>query len=78
MGRVPWVWHMSVLHFLYLTRPYPWNVGNVYFTFLLCVTALCMIYVYMCVWGGGGGGGGGVGDRAFCMMNSRGYVSNPL
>ena len=49
---------MSVLHFLYLTEPCPWNVGNVCFTFLLCGIALCMmyvciyIYIYMpaCVW----------------------------
>ena len=38
---------MSILHFLYLVRPYPWDVGNVYFTFLLCLIALCMMYVYL-------------------------------
>ena len=38
---------MSILHFLYLARPYPWNVGNVWFTFLLYVVALCMMYVYL-------------------------------
>ena len=38
---------MSVLHFLYLTGPYPWNIGNVCFTFLLCVITLCMMYVYL-------------------------------
>ena len=38
---------MSVLHFLYLTGPYHWNVGNVWFTFLLCVVALCMMYLYL-------------------------------
>ena len=49
---------MFVLHFLYLVGSYPWNVGNVCFTFRLCMIALCMIYVciyiyvYMlsCVW----------------------------
>ena len=38
---------MSVLHFLYLAGPYPWNVGNVWFTFPLCVVALCILYVYL-------------------------------
>ena len=38
---------MFVLHFLYLVGPCPWNVGNVCFTFLLCVIALCMMYVYL-------------------------------
>ena len=38
---------MSVLHFLYLAGPYPWNVGNVWFTFTLCVITLCMMYVYL-------------------------------
>ena len=38
---------MSNLHFLYLARPYPWNVGNVCFTFSLYVIALCMMYVYL-------------------------------
>ena len=40
----------SVLHFLYLDGPYLWNVGNVCFTFLLCVIALCMMYVCVCVY----------------------------
>ena len=42
---------MSVLHFLYVAWPYPWNVGNVCFTFLLCVIVLYMMYVcmYICV-----------------------------
>ena len=40
---------MSILHFLYLARPYPWDVGNVCLSFLLCVIALCMMYVYICV-----------------------------
>ena len=38
---------MSDLYFLYLARPHPWDVGNVCFTFLLCVIALCMMYVYL-------------------------------
>ena len=38
---------MSILHFLYLARPYPWNFGNVWFSFPLCVLALCMMYVYL-------------------------------
>ena len=38
---------MSNLYFLYLARPYPWNVDNVYFTFLLCVIALCMMFLYL-------------------------------
>ena len=66
---------MSILHFLYFAGPYPWNVGNVLFTFLLCVIALCIMYVYiyiyiyayMCV-----------DDCALCMMDSRGYMSEPL
>ena len=41
---------MSVLHFLYLAGSYPWNIGNVWFTFLLCVIALCMMYVCMYVY----------------------------
>ena len=49
---------MSDLYFLYLARPHPWDVGNVCFTFLLYVIALCKIYVcvyiyiyaYMCEW----------------------------
>ena len=42
---------MPDLLFLYLAWPYPWNIGNVWFTFLLRVFALCMIYicVYVCV-----------------------------
>ena len=64
---------MSVLHFLYLAGPYPWSVGNISFTFLLCMIALCMmymyIYIYACMC---------VGDRALCMMDSYGYVSDPL
>ena len=60
---------MSDLHFLYFSGPYPWKVGNVWFTFPLCVIALCMmhvyIYAYVCV-----------GDCALCMMDSRGYVSD--
>ena len=63
--------------FLYLVGPYTWNVGNVCFTFLLCVIALCMmyiciyiyIYIYACVC---------VGDHALYMMDSRGYLSDPL
>ena len=38
---------MSVLHFLYLARKYLWNVGNVWFTFLLYMIVLCMMYVYL-------------------------------
>ena len=30
--------------------PYLWNVGNVYFTFLLCVIALCMMCVYIYIY----------------------------
>ena len=41
---------MSILHFLYPSRPYPWNVGNVYFIFLLCLIALCMMYICVCVY----------------------------
>ena len=45
---------MSVLNFLYLARLYPWNIGNVWFTFSFCVIALCLmcVYIYMpaCVW----------------------------
>ena len=53
---------ISILHFLYLTGPYPWNNGSVCFTFQLCVIALCMMYVcvYICLY---------VGDRALCMMD---------
>ena len=80
---------MSVLHFLYLVGPYPWNIGNVWFIFLLYVIALCMMHVYIhtyihtyihiyiyiyinmsaCLC---------VGDCALCMMDSCGYVSDPL
>ena len=38
---------MYVLYFLYLVGPYPWNVGNIWFTFPLCVVALCIMYVYL-------------------------------
>ena len=38
---------MSVLHFLYLVGPYPWNIGNVWFIFLLYVIALCTMHVYI-------------------------------
>ena len=38
---------MSILHFLYHVGPYPWNVGNVCFTFLFSVIILCMMYVYL-------------------------------
>ena len=41
---------MSILHFLYFAGPYPWNVGNVWFTFLLCVIALCIMYVYIYIY----------------------------
>ena len=41
---------MSILHFLYFAEPYPWNVGNVYFTFMLCVITLCMMYVYIYIY----------------------------
>ena len=67
---------MLVLHFLYLVRPYPWNIANLWFIFQLCVIALCMMHViyiyiyisaYMCM-----------GDCALCMMDSSGYVSDPL
>ena len=40
---------ISTLYFLYLTRPYPWNIGNVWFIFLLYRLALCMMYVYILV-----------------------------
>jgi len=55
---------MSVLYFLYLIGPYTWNVGNVYFTFLLCVIALRMMYVYLYILV--------CGDRALCIMESCG------
>ena len=38
---------LFVLHFLYLIGLYPWDVSNVCFTFMLCVIALCMMYVYL-------------------------------
>ena len=38
---------MFDLHFLYLAGPYPWDIGNVCFTFLFYVLALCMMYVYL-------------------------------
>ena len=38
---------MSDLLFLYLVGPYLWNIGDVWFNFLLCVLVLCMIYIYM-------------------------------
>ena len=41
---------MSILHFPHLTGPYPWNVGNVYFTLLLCVIVLCMMHVYIYIY----------------------------
>ena len=42
---------MFDLHFSYLVGPYPWNVGDVWFIFLLCMLALCIMYVcvYLCV-----------------------------
>ena len=42
---------MSILHFLYFAGPYPWNVGNVWFTFPLCFIALCMMCmcIYICL-----------------------------
>ena len=40
---------MSVLHFLHLAGSYPWDVGNICFTFLLYVITLCMMYVYLCM-----------------------------
>ena len=41
---------MFDLRFLYLSRPYPWNVGNVWFTFLLYVIALCMMHIYIYIY----------------------------
>ena len=67
---------MFVLHFLDLARPYSWNVGNVCITFPalcdsivhdVCVCVYIYIYAYVCV-----------GDRALCMIDSYGYVSDPL
>ena len=48
----------------------PWY-GNVCFTFLLYVIALCMMYVYtyICLY---------LGDCALCMMDFHGYVNDPL
>ena len=73
LGSYSLVMAMSILHFLYLAGPYPWNVSNVCFTFPLCVIALCMmyvsIYICLCVC---------VGDCALCMMESCGYTSDPL
>ena len=44
---------MFDLLFLYLFRPYPWDVGNDWFIFFFCVLALCMldiyIYIYICL-----------------------------
>ena len=58
------------LHFLYLAGPYPWNVGNVWFTFLtlcdsivhdvwICIYIYIYAYIYACMC---------VGDCALCMM----------
>ena len=65
---------LSFLHFAWAAFS---GYGNVCFTFSLYVTALCKIYaciyiyiyIYMptCV-----------GDHALCMMDSRGYVSDPF
>ena len=57
---------MFVLHFSYLTGPYPWNVGNICFTFLLYVIALCVMYVcmYVCIYVCAC-----VCDRALCMTS---------
>ena len=66
---------MLVSYFLYLAGPYLWDVDNVCFTFLLCVMALCMmyvcvyIYIYACMC---------MGDRSLCVMDSHGYVSDSL
>ena len=39
---------MSDLSFLYLARPYPWNVGNVWFLFPALYA--CIVHdVYVCV-----------------------------
>ena len=38
---------MSDLHFLYLAGSFSWNVDHVCFTFLLCVIALLMMYVFI-------------------------------
>ena len=40
---------MPNLLFLYISGLYPYDVGNVWFIFLLCMLALCMMYVYVCV-----------------------------
>ena len=44
---------MSNLHFLYLARPYAWNVSNICFTFPLCMIALYImhVYLYMSIYG---------------------------
>ena len=52
---------MFDLLFLYLVGPYLWNVGDVWFNFLLCVLVLCMIYIYVCLFKDG---------HALCMMDS--------
>ena len=41
---------ISILDFLYLAGLYPWNIGNVWFTFLLCVIVLCIMYVCMYIY----------------------------
>ena len=63
---------MSDLSFLYLARPYPWNVGNVWFIFpALYACIVHDVYVCVCVCFL-------VGDCALCIMNSRGQESNPF
>ena len=71
---------MYVLHFMYLTGPYPWNVGNVCLTFpALCdsiVHDVCVcvyIYIYLCIYARMC-----VGDCALCTMDSHGYMNDPL
>ena len=54
---------ISNLHFMYLMGPYYQNVGNFCFTFPLYVIALCMMYIYICLY---------MGDRALCMTDSCG------
>ena len=62
LGHILWVWQRVILFFSYIMLgPYPLDVGNVWFTFLLCVLALCMthththiyiyIYIYVCLKG---------------------------